>query len=407
MTCRSKQEDNIRYQARDLAIVKAQIEKFPILLSSATPSFETQNNIKKKNFTHLYLPSQFSGLKLPDIELIDLKNEKFEKNTWVSKKVLYALEESFIKGEQSLLFLNRRGYSPLTLCHNCGYRYQCNHCISWLVFHKQKSRLLCHHCGTIYPIALHCPKCDEKDSLKLIGPGVERLAEEVKKIFPNYKIGIMSSDNANTPNKLKKIISDFENKKIDILVATQIMAKGYHFPNLSFVAVIDADAGLIGGDIRAIERTYNLLQQVSGRAGRTNKIGKVLIQTYYPDQPVIRSFKNRDRKSFIEQALFEREQFKIPPFSYMTAIIISSSSKVRAESYALELARGSKLDDNIELLGPVEAPLFLLRGKYRYRLLLKGNKRRILNDFTRNLIKKYPPPIYIRLVIDVDPYTFV
>ena len=176
---------------------------------------------------------------------------------------------------------------------------------------------------------------------------------------------------------------------------------------LSFVAVIDADAGLMGGDIRATERTYNLLQQVSGRAGRTNKIGKVLIQTYYPDQPVIQSFKNRDRKSFIEQSLIDREQFKIPPFSYMTAIIISASSKAMAESYALKLAKGSNLDDHIELLGPVEAPLFLLRGKYRYRLLLKGDKRQKLNNFTRNLIKKHPPPAYIRLVIDVDPYTFV
>ena len=269
-----KQEDNIRYQARDLAIVKAQIEKFPILLSSATPSFETYNNIKKKNFTHLYLPSQFSGLELPDIELINLQNEKFEKNNWVSNKILQALEESFIKGEQSLLFLNRRGYSPLTLCHNCGHRYQCDQCTSWLVLHKEKNRLLCHHCGTIYPIAFTCPKCNEKDSLKLIGPGVERLAEEVKNFFPEYKINIMSSDNANTPNKLKKIINDFENKKIDILVATQIMAKGYHFPNLSFVGVIDADAGLMGGDIRAIERTYNLLQQVSGRAGEQIKLVK-------------------------------------------------------------------------------------------------------------------------------------
>ena len=184
------------------------------------------------------------------------------------------------------------------------------------------------------------------------------------------------------------------------------MAKGYHFPNLSFVGVIDADSGLMGGDIRAIERTYNLLQQVSGRAGRTNKIGKVLIQTFYPDHPVIQSFKNRDRKSFVEQSLIEREQFKIPPFSYMTAIIISASSKVRAESYALDLARGLKLDDCIELLGPVEAPIFLLRGKYRYRLLLKGDRRQTLNNFTRNLIKKHPPPTNIRLVIDVDPYTF-
>ncbi len=402
-----KQEDNIRYQARDLAIVRAQIEKFPIILSSATPSLETYNNINKKKFTHIYLPSQFSGLKLPDIELINLQNEKFKKNNWISKKILKTIGKCLEKGEQSLLFLNRRGYSPLTLCQNCGYRYQCNHCTFWLVQHKQKNRLLCHHCGTIYPILSECPKCNKPDSLKLIGPGVERLAEELNDFFPQHNIGIMSSDNTNTTNKIKKIIHDFENKKIDILVATQIMAKGYHFPNLSFVGVIDADAGLMGGDIRAIERTYNLLQQVSGRAGRTNKPGKVLIQTYYPNQPLIQSFKNRDRKSFIKRSLKEREQFNIPPFSYMTAIIISSSSKARAESYSNELVKGSNLDSGIDFLGPVEAPLFLLRGQYRYRLLLKGDRRQILNNFTRNLIKKYPPPSYIRLIIDVDPYTFV
>ena len=402
-----KQEDNIRYQARDLAIVRAQIEKFPIILSSATPSLETYNNIKKKNFTHVYLPSQFSGLKLPDIELINLKNEKFENNNWISKRILETLKKCLKKDEQSLLFLNRRGYSPLTLCQNCGHRYQCNHCTSWLVLHKQKNRLLCHHCGTIYPKLSSCPKCKKQDSLKLVGPGVERLAEELNNFFPQHNIGIMSSDNTNTPNKIKKIIHDFENKKIHILVATQIMAKGYHFPNLSFVGVIDADAGLMGGDIRATERTYNLLQQVSGRAGRTNKTGKVLIQTYYPNQPVIQSFKNRDRKSFVEQSLRERKQFNIPPFSYMTAIIISSFSKVRAESYSQALINGSNSNSSIDFLGPVEAPLFLLRGQYRYRLLLKGDKRQILNNFTRNLIKKYPPPSNIRLIIDVDPYTFV
>ena len=383
-----KQEDNIRYQARDLAIVRAQIEQFPIILSSATPSLETHNNIKKNKFTHVYLSNQFSGLALPDIELINLKNEKFEKSNWISKKILETLGECLVRGEQSLLFLNRRGYSPLTLCQNCGYRYQCKHCTSWLVLHKQKNRLLCHHCGTI-------------------GPGVERLAEEVQSFFPKFNVSVMSSDNANTPNKIKRIVNDFENKKIDILVATQIMTKGYHFPNLSFVGVIDADAGLMGGDIRAIERTYNLLQQVSGRAGRTNKTGKVLIQTYYPEQPVIQSFQNRDRNNFIEQSLKERKEFNIPPFSYMTAIIISAASKVKAESYALELVRDSQLVNKIDFLGPVEAPLFLLRGKYRYRLLLKGDNRQILNKFTRNLIKKHPPPTNIRLIIDVDPYTFV
>ena len=337
-----KQDDNIRYQARDLAIVKAKIEKIPIILSSATPSLETHHNIQTKKFTHLFLSSQYSGLKLPDIKLIDMKKEHLQKNQWISQTILNAIEKSLSNGEQILLFLNRRGYSPLVLCYSCGFRYQCSQCSSWLVMHKKKNRLLCHHCGSISSIETTCVKCQTPDSLKPIGPGVERLAEEIEAIFPNYSTKTMSSDNANTPNKIKKIVKNFENKKIDILVATQIMAKGYHFPNLSIVGVIDADAGLVGGDMRAVERTYNLLQQVSGRAGRTKKVGQVYVQTYYPENSVIRTFKDRDRDNFIKQTLEERKQFNIPPFSFMTAIVLSSSSRAKVESFANDLVKGTK-----------------------------------------------------------------
>ena len=402
-----KQEDNIRYQARDLAIVRSQIEKFLVILSSATPSLETQNNIQKNKFNHVYLPSQFSGLDLPEIKLINLQNEKLKKNKWISSKIYEQTKICIEKGEQVLLFLNRRGYSPLSLCASCGYRYQCDHCSSWLVMHRNKNRLLCHHCGTIYPVNPTCPQCNKKDSLKLIGPGVERLAEEIKESFPKYNIDIMSSDNANTPIKIKKIIEGFSSKKIDVLIATQIMAKGYHFPNLSLVGVIDADAGLVGGDIRAIERTYNLLQQVSGRAGRSKQSGKVFIQTYFPNQPIIKSLRDRNRKKFIEQSLLERKQFNVPPFSFLTAIIVSGPSKTKVESYSINLAKANIINDKISVLGPVEAPLSLLRGQYRYRLLLKANNRRKLNNFTRNLIKNCPTPPNLRLTIDVDPYTFI
>lgn len=401
-----KQEDNIRYQARDLAIVKAKIEKIPIILSSATPSLETHHNIQVKRFTHLFLSSQFSGLKLSDIKLIDMKNEHLQKDQWISQTIINALNESLLNGEQSLLFLNRRGYSPLVLCYLCGFRFQCNQCSSWLVMHKDKNRLLCHHCGSISSIEKNCPECQAHNTLKLIGPGVERLAEEVESIFPDYSTKNMSSDNANTPNKIRSIIEDFKNKKIDILVATQIMTKGYHFPNLSIVGVIDADSGLMGGDLRATERTYNLLQQVSGRAGRSNKVGKVFIQTYYPDNPVMKSFIAGDRNSFIVQTLKERRQFNMPPFSYMTAIVLSGTSKARVKIYANKLVKGKIIEKDIDILGPVEAPLFLLRGRYRYRLLLKGNKRSKLNEFTRKMIENSPPPSTIRLIIDVDPYTF-
>jgi len=217
----------------------------------------------------------------------------------------------------------------------------------------------------------------------------------------------MSSDNANTPRKIKTIIDDFKNKKIDILVATQIMAKGYHFPNLSFVGVIDADSGLLGGDMRAIERTYNLLQQVSGRAGRSNQMGRVFIQTYFPKQPVIQSLQKRDRKTFIQQSLQDRKEFLIPPFGFMTALIISGVSKAKTEMYASSLVRSQQFQLETNMLGPIEAPIFLLRGKYRFRLLIKGNSRKKVNQYTRILLKKYPPPPTIKLVVDVDPYSFM
>ena len=402
-----KQEDNIRYQARDLAIVRAKIDNALIVLSSATPSLETQNNINKKKYKHVYLPSQFSGIKLPPIELIDLTKDKLEKNKWISDKIFKELQNCLSKKEQALLFLNRRGYSPLSLCIECGYRYQCEQCTSWLVMHQGKKRLLCHQCGSIYPIDPNCPKCLKKDSINLIGPGVERLDEELKILFPEKSIAVMSSDNANTPNKIKKIINDFETKKIDILVATQIMSKGYDFPNLSFVGVIDADAGLLGGDMRAIERTYNLLQQVSGRAGRSKVQGKVFIQTYYPLQPVIQSLQKRDRKRFVDQSLKDREEFKIPPFSFMTALILSSSSKAKTESYGRKIAQSTHIPENLIILGPVEAPIFLIRGQYRFRILIKGNSRKILNKFTKFIIKTCPPPPSIKLTIDVDPYSFM
>ena len=217
----------------------------------------------------------------------------------------------------------------------------------------------------------------------------------------------MSSDVANTPNKIKNIVENFENNKIDILVATQIMAKGYHFPNLSFVGVLDADAGLTGGDMRAIERTYNLLQQVSGRAGRANKRGKVLIQTYFPDQEVIQSLIKRDRKLFVQQALKDRKTFNIPPFTYMTSIIISGHAKSQAESYAQKLVQHNFSSKNINILGPVEAPIFLLRGQHRYRILIKGSSRKLLNEYTKFLLKKYPLPPPLKRIVDVDPYTFM
>tara|TARA_B100000676_G_scaffold298288_1_gene341061 strand:- start:516 stop:1346 length:831 start_codon:yes stop_codon:yes gene_type:complete len=276
-----------------------------------------------------------------------------------------------------------------------------------MVMHQNKKIFLCHQCGTIKKINLNCPKCEEKDSIKFIGPGVERVAEELTLSFPEKNISIMSSDNVNTPNKIKKFIDDINSKKIDIIVATQIMAKGYDFPNLSLVGIVDADAGLFGGDPRAIEKTFNLLQQVGGRAGRGKKLGKVLLQTYFPDQQIIKSIQLREREKFLERALEERRNFNIPPFGFMTAIIISSHTKSLASKSASQIVQLSKIDENIKVLGPVEAPISLLRGQYRYRILIKGNNRKNLNKLTKIIVGKVKLPSSVKLIIDVDPYTFM
>ena len=402
-----KQEDNIRYQARDLAVVKANFEKSKLILASATPSLETINNINNKKYHHVFLSKQYSGLPLPTISLVDLSKNKLEKNQWISALLKTQIDNCLTNKEQALIFLNRRGYSPLSLCVECGYRHQCTQCSSWLVMHQQKKRLLCHQCGSIEEMSYNCPKCLAKDSIKFIGPGVERIAEELSLAFPDKVVNVMSSDLINSPKKIKELIAKFSNKEIDIIVATQIMAKGYDFPNLSLVGVIDADAGLFGGDMRAIEKTYNMLQQVSGRAGRSQQAGKVIIQTYYPEQPIIQSLQQRDRSSFINQALMEREQFKIPPFGFMTSIIISGSSKANVEKISQQLVYFRKYSDEISVLGPVEAPINLLKGQFRYRILLKGKSRKNLNIFTKKMVNSVKIPSVVRVVIDVDPYSFM
>ena len=402
-----KQEDNIRYQARDLAVVRAKIEKNFILLASATPSLETINNVKIKKYDQVYLSKQFSGTPLPEISIIDLNKNKLDKDKWISQSIIDSISQCLENKEQTLIFLNRRGYSPLTLCNSCGFRYECDQCSSWMVMHQHKKVFLCHQCGTIKKLNLDCPQCNEKDSIKFVGPGVERVAEELKEFFPGKNISIMSSDNVNTPNKIKKFITDINNKDIDIIVATQIMAKGYDFPNLSLVGIVDADAGLFGGDPRAIEKTFNLLQQVGGRAGRGKKIGKVFLQTYFPDQEIIKSIQLREREAFIERALEERKNFNIPPFGFMTSIILSSHTKALVLKQASRLAQQDQNSENIKILGPVEAPIFLLRGQYRYRILLKSNSRKNLNKFTKKIVEKTKLPSSVKLIIDVDPYSFM
>ncbi len=402
-----KQEENVRYQARDMAIVRSNIEKIPIILSTATPSLETYYNIYKKRYKHVFLSKQYSGLDLPKINVIDLVKEKLLKNEWISKIIIEAISRCLKNNKQSLLFLNRRGYAPLTVCSSCGYRMECNNCSSWLVMHNKKNILCCHHCGFSTDIIDKCFKCKSENTLKFIGPGIERLAEELKKNFPQAKLEILSSENMNTNKKIKEMIDRIEQKKIDILVGTQILAKGHHFPNLSLVGIIDADAGLMGGDLRASEHTYNLLQQVSGRAGRSFGVGDVYIQTYFADNPLIRSLKNRDRNSFLKYTLDDRNKFNLPPFAHLISVILSGSSKIKVLNFGKEIVNGFQLNENISIMGPVEAPISLLRGKYRYRILFKSSERRRLNLYVGKWLKNIVSPSNIKLSIDVDPYSFL
>lgn len=402
-----KQEEGVRYHARDLAVVRSFFEKIPIILSTATPSIETYNNILKNKYEHVYLSKQYSGFDLPEINLINLKKEKLDKDEWISDKIIIEMTKCLERKEQILLFLNRRGYAPFTICGSCGYKYNCQNCSSWLVSHQKSKFLSCHHCGFKIYIKNNCTSCGAQESLKFIGPGIERVAEIARKKFPKTKIEIMSSDNMNTPNKIKKIIDRVENKEIDILVGTQILAKGYHFPNLSLVGILDADAGLMGGDLRASEHTYNLLQQVSGRAGRSKKVGTVFLQTYFEDNQIIQSLKQRNRVNFLNQTLSEREKFQLPPYGSLIAIIISGPNKSKLEVFTKKITKIRFPEKSPIILGPVEAPLFLLRGKYRYRLLLKGQDRKELNNFASKLVKNIEIPRGIRITIDVDPYSFV
>ena len=402
-----KQEDGVRYQARDMGVVRSNIEKIPIILSTATPSIETYLNIKKKRYEHIFLSKQYSGFDLSRTHLINLQKEKLGKNKWISEKIVKGISSCLDNNKQSLIFLNRRGYAPLTVCSSCGYRMQCEYCSSWLVMHNIKNILCCHHCGFIKNLSDKCLKCKSENSLKFIGPGIERIAEELKNNFPKANIEILSSENMGTYKKIIEIINRIEQKKINIMVGTQILAKGHHFPNLSLVGVIDADAGLMGGDLRASEHTYNLLQQVSGRAGRSIEVGDVYIQTYFENNPLIQSLKKHDRESFLKYTLNERKNFNLPPYVYLISLIFSGFSKDEVFNYSKETINKFPINDDISILGPVEAPIFLLRGRYRYRVLLKGNKRKELNLYVEKWLKNITLPRSMRLIIDVDPYSFM
>ena len=367
-----KQEEGVIYHGRDMAVVRASLTPCPVVLVSATPALETMRNAENGRYTHLRLTARHGVATLPTVELIDLRRAQPERGRWMSRPLIEAITGALSAGEQSLVFLNRRGYAPLTLCRACGHRLECPSCSAWLVEHRLLGRLQCHHCGYSARLPKSCPACGAEDSLVPSGPGVERMAEEVTAIFPDARFQIVSSDTLNGPAAAAEFVRSVRAGEVDILLGTQIVAKGYHFPKLTVVGVVDADLGLAGGDLRAAERTYQLLHQVAGRAGRAEHPGRVLLQTHQPENPVLQAIARWDRDGFLSEEAAARKQQGMPPFGRLAAIIVSAPDANQADMVASRIGRAAPDFDGVSVLGPAPAPLALLRGRHRRRLLVKA-----------------------------------
>ncbi len=406
-----KQEDGVIYQARDMAVVRARLAAAPIVLSSATPSLETLANVEAGRYRRLDLPERHGEAELPTIAAIDMRREAPPRGAWLAPPLRQALSETFAAGEQALLFLNRRGYAPLTLCRACGHRMNCPNCTSWLVEHRFAARLSCHHCGFATALPETCPSCGALGRLAACGPGVERLAEEVATLFPEARLALATSDSIATPAEAAALIERIQSRDVDVLIGTQIVAKGHHFPLLTLVGVVDADLGLAGGDLRAAERTFQLLQQVAGRAGRADRRGRVLLQTYMPEHPVMAALISGERDRFLAEEAAQRRAHNLPPFGRLAALIVSARTERDAAETARTLARIARRElganSSIEVLGPAPAPLALLRGRHRQRLLVKAPKDARLQPPLRRWLAAMKRKAGVAIQVDVDPYSFL
>lgn len=404
-----KQEDRVHYQARDMAVVRGNLGKFPIVLASATPSIESHVNALVGRYRHAVLPGRFSGVAMPDVSLIDLKAEKLEPGKWLAQRLVGAITETLEKDQQTLLFLNRRGYAPLTLCRACGHRLECPQCTAWLVEHRFKKKLTCHHCGFSLSLPEKCPKCGEPGTLVACGPGVERVQEEVKERFPDARVALLSSDLIPGLAEMREIIRGIEAREFDIIIGTQIVAKGHNFPGLALVGVVDGDLGLAhGADPRSAERTFQLLHQVTGRAGRTSFVGRGFVQTYSTDHPVMQAIVAGDRDAFLNYEVKTRQSGLLPPYGRLAAIVISARDKALTEVTARDIARRAPQSEVISVLGPVEAPIAVVRGRHRWRLLVKAPRDVDLQAYLRAWAGTIPKlKSDVRITVDIDPYNFL
>jgi primosomal protein N' (replication factor Y) len=402
-----KQEDGVQYHARDVAVMRAKLEGFPIVLASATPAIESRQMAEIGVYEHIHLPDRYGVAELPEIAALDLLADPPPRGHWLAPTLVKALEETLERREQALLFLNRRGYAPLTLCRHCGHRFQCPNCTAWMVEHRLVHRLACHHCGHVMPPPRLCPECEEEDSLVAVGPGVERIADEVKALFPDAQTAIVTSDTMWSPAKAAEFVGRMEAGEIDIVIGTQLVTKGYHFPNLTLVGVVDADLGLQGGDLRAAERSFQQIAQVAGRAGRGEKPGRVLVQTHDPNARVISALVSGDAESFYEAETDARREAAMPPFGRLAGIIVSSEDLAEATETARLIGRSAPKVENMAVFGPAPAPLAMLRGRHRQRLLVHAARSLDVQNVIREWLGQLSWPRGVRVSVDVDPYSFL
>src|SRR5215207_4827354 len=402
-----KQEDGVQYHARDVAVMRGKFEDVPVILSSATPAIETRHMVEIGRYREVTLSHRFAGASMPEIRAVDLTQDPPLRGRWLAPSLVAELEANLERGEQSLLFLNRRGFAPLTLCRHCGHRFQCPNCTAWMVEHRLMARLACHHCGHVMPPPKACPECAEEGSLVACGPGVERIADEVAALFPEARRAIVTSDTIWSPARAAEFVAQMEANAIDIVIGTQLVTKGYHFPNLTLVGVVDADLGLAGGDLRAAERSFQQIQQVAGRAGRGDKPGRVLVQTHDPEAPVIAALVSGDAPGFYSAETDARRDAAMPPFGRLAAIVVSAEDSSEAESVARRIGRAAPAAEGMAVFGPAPAPLAMLRGRHRQRLLVHAVRSLDVQDVIRDWLSDIDWSPKVRVSVDVDPYSFL
>jgi len=428
-----KQEEGVIYHARDMAVARARFEKIPVVLVSATPSLESHFNAKQGKYHEITLKARHNDAQMPSVTLIDMRSAELERGAFVSRPLREQLATALSDGHQSLLFLNRRGYAPLLLCRACGHRFQCPDCSAWMVVHKKGIReeglgiggndlftnpqspmpnayLQCHHCSYRVPFPRACPTCTAEDKLAACGPGVERLHDEITALFPQARVAVMASDSMGGVRDVGETITAMMDKRIDILIGTQMIAKGHHFAGLAVVGVVDADLGLAGGDLRASERTYQMLHQLSGRAGRDKVAGRVYLQSFLPEHPVIKALVKGERDAFLAAELSARRKAQMPPFTRLAALIVEGEKEEHVMAAAKNLASSFPMPHDPRLMtlyGPAPAPLFLLRGKFRFRLLVKAQRNVNLPECVKRWVEAQSPHSSVRIKTDIDPQSFL